>query len=64
MAMRVKETGHWILGFRRSKVVREIFEVSFFKRRLEKYNCEKGDVAYLGFCDLRAWQWWLGDVDV
>lgn len=45
MAMRMEEIDHWILGFRRSKAVREIFEVIFFKRRLEKYNSEKGDVA-------------------
>ena len=54
MAMRVEEIGHWILGFRRSKAVRKIFVVSFFKRRVGKYNSKKGDVAYLGFCDLRA----------
>ena len=64
MAMCVEEIGHWILGFRRSKAVKKIFVVSFFKRRVEKYNSEKGDVAYLGFCDLRACWQWVGDVDV
>lgn len=49
MAMCVEEIGHWILGFRRSKAVRKIFVVSFFKRRVEKYNSEKGECGLLGF---------------
>lgn len=51
------------LDFRVSQI-EEIFVVSFFKRRLEKYNSKKRDVACLGFCDLRTCQWWVGEVDV